>query len=131
MYFFYIIYVLEKVALKTKLLRLHYDDSFANYFKIKKTCVLMQKKFYWLKIIRNIKEYVKDCNICQRIKISRHYFYDKFLLFSVSTRLWTKISINFITKLLLNCYDDDVYNAILIIIDRFLKITHYIFAKLT
>ena len=46
LYFFHVIYVLEKVALKMKLLRLHYDDFLANHFKIKKTRVLMQKKFY-------------------------------------------------------------------------------------
>ena len=37
----------------------------------------------------------------------------------------------FITKFFSNRYDDDIYDAILIIIDCFLKMTHYIFAKLT
>ena len=131
LYFFHVIYVFEKIALKTKLLRLHHDDFFANHFKIKKICVLMQKKFYWFKIIRNIKKYVKDCDMCQRIKTSQYYFYNKFSSFSVSTRSWTKISMNFITKFSSNRYDDDIYNVILIIIDCFSKMTHYIFAKLT
>ena len=131
LYFFHVIYVFEKVALKTKLLRLHHDDFLASHFKIKKTRVLMQKKFYWLKMTKDIKEYVKDCDMCQRIKTSRHRFYDEFSSLSVSTRSWTKISMNFITKFFLNCYDDDIYDAILIIIDRFLKMTHYILAKLT
>ena len=37
----------------------------------------------------------------------------------------------FYNKTFLNRYDDDIYNAILIIIDRFLKMTHYIFVKST
>ena len=82
-------------------------------------------------MIRKIKEYVKDCNMCQRIKTLRHCLYDEFLLLFVSTRFWTKVSMNFIIKFLLNYYDDDIYNAILIIIDRFSKMTYYIFAKLT
>ena len=86
LYFFHIIYVLEKVALKIKLLRLHHDNFFANHFKIKKTHVLMQRKFYWLKMTRNIKEYIKDCDMCQRIKASRHRFYNELSSLSVSTR---------------------------------------------
>ena len=78
---------------------------------------------------KDIKEYVKDCDMCQRIKTSRHRFYDEFSSLSVSTRSWTKISMNFITKFFSNYYNDDIYDAILIIIDRFSKMTHYIFAK--
>ena len=130
LYFFYVIYVFEEIALKTKLLRLHHDDFLANHFKIKKIRVLMHRKFYWFKITNNIKKYVKNCNMCQRTKTSHHRFYDEFSSFFVSTRSWTKILINFIIELFLNCYDDDVYDAILIIIDRFSKMTHYIFAKL-
>ena len=94
LYFFHVIYIFEKVVLKTKLLRLHHDDSLANHFKIKKIHVLMQRKFYWFKITRNIKEYLKDCDMCQRIKTSRHCFYNELSSLSVSTRSWTKISYN-------------------------------------
>ena len=38
---------------------------------------------------------------------------------------------NFIIEFSLSCYDDDIYDAILIIIDRFSKMTHYIFVKST
>ena len=37
---------------------------------------------------------------------------------------------NFIIKLSLNYYNDNVYDAILIIVNRFLKISHYILTKL-
>ena len=86
LYFFHVIYILEKVVLKMRLLRLYHDDSFANHFKIKKIRVLMQRKFYWLKMTRNIKEYVKNCDMCWRIKTLQHRFYDQFSLFSVLTR---------------------------------------------
>ena len=87
LYFFHVIYVFEKIALKTKLLRLHYDDSFANHFEFKKIRVLMQRKFYWFKMTKNIKEYVKNCDICQRTKTSHHCFYNKFSSLFISTRL--------------------------------------------
>ena len=37
----------------------------------------------------------------------------------------------FYNWIFLNCYDDDIYDAILIIIDRFSNMTHYIFIKST
>ena len=78
---------------------------------------------------KDIKEYVKNCDMCQRTKTLHHRFYNEFSSLFISTRLWTKILMNFIIKFLLNCYDDDIYDAILIIIDRFSKMTHYIFVK--
>ena len=86
LYFFHVIYVLEKIALKAKLLCLHHDDSLASHFKIKKTRVLMQKKFYWLKMTRDIKEYIKDCDMCQRIKTLWYCFYDELSSLSVLTQ---------------------------------------------
>ena len=41
LYFFHVIYVFEKITLKTELLRLHHDDFLANHFKFKKIRVLM------------------------------------------------------------------------------------------
>ena len=80
---------------------------------------------------KNIKKYVKNCDMCQRTKTSHHRLYDEFSSLFISTRSWTKISINFIIEFSLNRYDDDIYDVILIIIDRFSKMTHYIFIKLT
>ena len=82
-------------------------------------------------MIKDIKEYVKNCDIYQRTKMLRHCFYDEFSLLFVLTQSWTKILINFVIEFFLNCYDDNIYDAILIIIDRFLKMMHYIFVKLT
>ena len=131
LYFFHVIYIFEKIALKTKLLRLHHDNSFANHFEFKKIHILMQKKFYWFKMTKDIKEYVKSCDMCQRTKALHYRFYDELLLLFISTRSWTKISMNFIIKFFSSRYDDDIYDAILIIIDRFSKMTHYIFVKST
>ena len=41
LYFFHVIYVSEKVALKTKLLYLHHNNFFKKHFKIEKIRVLI------------------------------------------------------------------------------------------
>ena len=38
---------------------------------------------------------------------------------------------NFIIELFFNRYENDIYNAILVVIDRYSKMTLYIFAKST
>ena len=79
---------------------------------------------------KDIKKYVKNCDMYQRTKTSHHRFYNEFSSLFILTRSWAEILMNFIIEFFLSCYDDDIYDAILIIINRFSKMTHYIFVKL-
>jgi hypothetical protein len=64
LFFFHAILISNEAFLKEKLLRLHYDDSLARHFEIKKTRTLISKKFYWLKMTLNIDAYIRRYNIC-------------------------------------------------------------------
>ena len=65
------------------------------------------------------------------MKTFRHHFYDETTSFFISVRSWKKISMNFIIELFFNRYENDIYNVILVVIDRYSKMTLYIFAKST
>ena len=110
---------------------MHNDDSLTKYFKIKKTRSLLQKKLYWFRMLKKIKKYIQNCDVCQRVKAFRHHFYDKTTPFFISVRSWKKISMNFIIELLFNHYENDIYNVIFVIIDCYSKMIFYILAKLT
>ena len=56
LYFFHVIYVFKKAALKTKLLCLHHNDFFASHFKFKKNSCFNIKKIL---LIQNDKRYKK------------------------------------------------------------------------
>ena len=131
LYYFHAIYVLDKTIMKAKMLPLHHNDSLTKHFKIKKTRSLLQRKFYWLKMLKDIKEYIQSCDVCQRVKAFRHRFYNKTRSLLISTRSWKKILISFIIELLFSRYENDINNAILVIVDRYSKMTFYIFAKST
>ena len=131
LYYFHAIYVLDETIMKTKMLRLHHDDFLTKHFEIKKTRSLLQRKFYWFRILKNIKEYIQNCDVCQRVKTFRHRLYDKTMSLFISARLWKKISMNFIIELSFNRYENDIYDTILVVIDRYSKMTFYIFAKST
>ena len=64
LYYFHVIYVFDETIMKAKMLRLHHDDSLTKHFEIKKTRSLLQRKFYWLRMLKDIKEYIQSCNVC-------------------------------------------------------------------
>ena len=61
----------------------------------------------------------------------RHRFYDETTSLFISAHSWKKISMNFIIELLSNHYKNNIYDVIFIVIDRYSKMTFYIFAKST
>ena len=119
------------MIIKTKMLRLHHDDSLTKHFEIKKTRSLLQRKFYWFRILKDIKEYIQSCDVCQRVKAFRHRLYNETTSLLISAHSWKKISMNFIIELLSSRYENDIYNTILVVVDRYSKMTFYIFAKST
>jgi len=128
-FFFYAVLVSDKLSLKIELLRLYYDNSLTRHFKIKKTRTLISRKFYWLRIIADINAYIKRCDICQQNKTLRYCLYNKLVLFSVLSRSWAEIFINFIIELSASCCENNIYNAILIVIDCYSKISLYLLVK--
>jgi len=69
-----------------------------------------------------IKQYVKNCDICQRTKVVRHAPYGLMKPNEAPDRPWKSISIDFITDLLLSEGSD----AVLIVIDRLTKMAHFV-----
>ena len=72
-----------------------------------------------------MKKYVQTCDICQRIQISRYQLYEQFNFLSIFKKIWI-FFMNFITNLSTSKRRDNVYDVILMIIDRFIKISKYI-----
>ncbi len=71
------LYVLENLSVKEELLKRHHDDSLAKHFDADKISELLNCKYYWKSMIKNVKEYIDTCDICQKVKMKRHLSYDK------------------------------------------------------
>ena len=69
-----------------------------------------------------MERYVEGCNICQRIKNRIEAPIRKLKLSEVLKRLWTYLTVDFITKLLLVVGKD----AILMVYNRLFKMIHFI-----
>ena len=110
----------------TEIIRRYYDDEFAEHFDYKQTVKLTQCSYDWPSFSRDIKMYCKHCILCQKDKTRRHKLYELLKSLLLLTRFWDSVTMNFITDLLLSKdYNETVYNAVLVTLDRLTKMTHY------
>ena len=81
---------------------------------------------------RDVKDYMKWCNICLASKIVRHKPYGDLQSLLVPTHYWKNLSIDFVTSLsILTNYKGDNYDSILVIIDWLTKMVYYKPVKVT
>ena len=74
----------------------------------------------------NIQQYIKKCEICQRIKVLKWKPYRSLTALPQPTILFKEISLNFIIKLPFSTLDGKIYNLILIVIDYCTQMLLYI-----
>ena len=120
------IYVLKEESVRAELLKHHHNNVLARHFEVKRTLELINHKYYWSDISKDVKNYIFSYNICQRVKVSRHCLYSEMQVLLHSEESWQKVTMNFITDLSLSKCRDCIYNAILVIVDHYTKITQYI-----
>jgi len=83
---------------------------------------LMTRNFWWPGITREVKCYVEGYDVCQHNKNQMQPPAGKLMPNSIPEKVWTHISVDFITKLPLA----QEYDAILVVVDRLTKIAHFI-----
>ncbi len=125
------LYVSEDLSVREELLQHHHDDSLIRHFDADKISELLDCKYYWKSIIKNVKEYINTCDIYQRVKMKHHLSYDELRLLSQFTNFWKEITMNFITNLSPSKWKEVVYNLILMIINHYIKMMCYLSTKKT
>jgi len=120
------LYISPEVSVWTELLKCHHDDELTEHFSIEWTLELVSCKYYWPELAKDVKKYVFSCNICQRMKTSRHHSYDEMQALPHSNSFWKKVIMNMITSLPSSKCSDSVYDVILMIVDCYIKMAQYI-----
>ncbi len=126
-----ILYVSENLSVREELLKHHHDNFLTKHFDVDKISELLNCKYYWKSMIKNVKEYINTCDICQRVKMKHHLSYNKLKLLSQFTDFWKEITMNFITDLSSSKWKEVMYNLIFMIVDHYIKMMHYLFTKKT
>jgi len=116
------VYVLKNKKLRAEIIWWHHDVLAAGHGGQWKTTELVTRKYWWPGVTRDIGRYVERCDLCQRMKNRMEEMAGKLKLSEVPEKLWTHLTVDFITKLLVVAGKD----AILVVCDRLSKITHFV-----
>ena len=83
---------------------------------------LVTRNYWWPGVTRDVGRYVEGYNLCQRTKNRIEEVAGKLKLSEVPEKLWTYLTVDFITKLPVVARKD----VILVVYDMLSKITHFV-----
>jgi putative transposase len=107
---------------RNAILYTEHNSPVAGLFGQDKMIELIQCNFWWPKMDQDIIEYVRSCLECQKDKASCHKPYSLLSPLELPYIPWTSIAIDFIIDLPLS----KDYDQLWVIIDRFMKMAHFI-----
>jgi hypothetical protein len=99
-----------------------HDQSAMKHSEIRRIHKFVKRLYYWSEMRETIDNYVRNCHVCKRFKASRDRYFDLLNFLSISNKLWTDITMNFVIEL----SESKEFNIILMIVDRLTKMRHYI-----
>jgi hypothetical protein len=115
--------------LRKELLKQNHDDSHASHFEYEKILELFRRKYWWFNMSKNVKKYVISCTKCFLTKSIKHKFYELLQSLSIFQEFRKNWTMNFIIDLSFSKRHEQIYDVILIIIDRYMKYFRYILAR--
>ncbi|GJP73421.1 hypothetical protein CLOP_g4136 [Closterium sp. NIES-67] len=117
------IWVPNYPPLRQLLLEEYHDVLYAGHFGSNKTLTGIAKHYYWPHLADDVQKFVTSCDTCQRMKSSKHKKAGLLQPLPVPEQPWQVVSLDFITGLPPTTSGHD---AILVVIDKFSKMGHFI-----
>ncbi|GJP64571.1 hypothetical protein CLOP_g21549 [Closterium sp. NIES-67] len=105
------------------LLEGYHDVLYAGHFGSNKTLTGIAKHYYWPHMAADVQQFVTSCATCQRMKSSKQKKTGLLQPLPVPEQPWQVVSLDFITGLLATTSGHD---TILVVIDKFSKMGHFI-----
>lgn len=105
-----------------KLLHLLHSSPKDGHSGVDKTLYKVRRNFFWPRLKRSMKEFVRGCDICQRVKVEQSLPSGLFQPLPVPKKPWSDISMNFIEGLLVS----KGHSMIWVVVDRFTKYSHFV-----
>ena len=108
--------------LQLHLMQSHHDAPAFGHPGCAKTHELLQRNYYWNTMHRDIGQFVRNCDTCQRSRTSRHAPYGHLQSLPILQAPWQDISIDFMAGLPWS----NGYDAIWVVVDRLAKQRHLV-----
>ena len=104
----------------------NHDNPLVGHFRYVRMLELIQCKYYWPRMPKEIKVYMKSCTACQQAKPTCHKPYRELQLLQQLWEPYTNILMDFIIGLPPSKCQSKAYNSILVIMDWYTKMVCYI-----
>jgi len=108
------------------ILELCHDHPLAGHFGVLKTLAKINRNYIWPGLRQDVVTHIRECEVCQAVKARRYKLYSTLRPLEVPNSPWQRITLDFITDLPPSRLGNEVYNSILVVMDRFTKMAHYI-----
>ncbi|CAI7888595.1 unnamed protein product [Closterium sp. NIES-53] len=122
------IWVSNYAPLRQILLEEFHKVPYAGHFGSNKTLAGIEKYYYWPGVAADVQQFVTSCDTCQRIKSSKQKKAGLLQPLPILEQPWQVVSLEFITGLPSTSRRHD---AILVVIDKFSKMGHFIPTNVT
>ena len=120
------VYVPRSAPVRQEILYRNHDDPVAGHYSRTRTAEVIARKYFWPNLTADVKEYVEECDVCQRIKPKHYKPYSELQPLEPPSRLWRSLSIDFVAGLLESKgFNSRVYDSVLVVVDRFSKMVRY------
>lgn len=114
--------------IRTQVLHDHHDSPISGHQGIERTHEALHRLFYWPRMNGMVRDYVKSCDSCQRIKASQQVPAGLLQPLPSPGRPWEQVSMDFIVQLPKTRGGND---AIVVFVDTFSKMVHFAPTKTT
>jgi hypothetical protein len=114
-------------SMRGNIIRELHSSGLAGHFGKDKMLALIEDKYYWLNMKKDITRYMAQCRICQMAKGHSHNT-RLYMPLPVTTCPWIDLSMDFVLGL---PNTQRVNDSIFVVVDRFSKMTHFIACKKT
>jgi len=115
-------YVPEGDQLWLRLIQEHHDTALAGHPGRAKTFDVLDRKYYWKDMRKQVDQYVRNCHSCQRSRTSRHATFGVLRPLPVPEKPWEDISMDFVVGL----PECEGFDAVWVVVARLSKMRHFI-----
>jgi hypothetical protein len=93
------VYVPDSPGLRARVTALHHDNPESGHFGALKTAELISRNFYWPALPTSVRQYIAGCEVCHRIKATRHLRYGVNIPIEPPSQPWEGVTMDFVTDL--------------------------------
>lgn len=105
-----------------ELIKHFHDSRYGGHSGVYRTWARMSNSFTWSGMKKDVRDYVGQCDVCQRVKSDSQRPSGLLQPLLVPKRIWEDLTMDFIEGLPMS----NDYNGILVVVDRLSKYAHFI-----